>query len=150
MQAVPFKWHRRAAMIAVLALAFGAALAFALLSSGTGPAQAAVHHAKHHARQHSEPTGGPDTDNVQSGDQTSPDPSGAASTTGDHPGSTDPGNVQSGDQTTPDTTGAAPGESTGSGESSVETEQGQPGEPANGHQDSGTGAGNECAGNCVQ
>jgi hypothetical protein len=127
MQAVLFKWHRRAAMIAVLALAFGAALAFALLSSGTGPAQAKVHHAKHqvhHARHHS--------------------------ATSDQPGSTDPDTVQSGDQTTPDTSGAAPGESTGSGESSVETEQGQPGEPANGHQDTGSGAGSDCTGNCVQ
>jgi hypothetical protein len=140
MQAVPFKWHRRAAMIAMLALAAAAALMLALMSNGAGPAQAAVHnagkHRVHHARHHSaarEQAGGTDPDNVQSGDQTTPD-----------------NNVQSGDQSAPDTSGSAPGENTGAGESSVESEQGQPGEPANGHQDGGSNTANECTGNCVQ
>lgn len=125
----------RVATIGALVLAVGAALAFALLSGGTRTAQAAVrhstkhatHHATHHARhaRHAarttaDPTGAPDGDNVQSGDQTTPDP----------------------------TSAAAPGET--SGESSVETEQGQPGEPANGHQDPAGSAGSQCDGNCVQ
>ena len=69
------------------------------------------------------------SDNVQSGDLS---------------GGSD--NVQSGNQTGADT----PGEAGGEGESNVESEQGQPGEPANGHQDTGANANNECTGTCVQ
>jgi hypothetical protein len=44
-----------------------------------------------------------------------------------------------------------PGEQPGENESSVETEQGQPGEPADGHQDpAGQDANHECTGNCVE
>ena len=83
----------RVATIAALILALGAVLAFALLSGGTRTAQAATqhatkhatHHATHHARHHARTSGG--------------DPAGST---------TDPDNVQSGDQTTPDTPGAAP------------------------------------------
>jgi hypothetical protein len=149
MQAVTFKRQPRVGIIALLVLVAGAALAFALLSSSAGPAQAKVHHAKHHARHHSraasDTPGATDPGNLQSGDQTTPDTGGLTSAPGDPSGSTDPGgNVQSGDQTTPDTSGSAPGETTGSGESSgdVPGDLQPPGAGA-------TGQG-ECAGNCVQ
>ncbi len=46
---------------------------------------------------------------------------------------------------------SGPGESAGEGETSAESEQGQPGEPANGHQDPpGQGVNHECTGNCVE
>jgi hypothetical protein len=71
--------------------------------------------------------------------------------TNDPTTTTDPDNVQSGDQTGPDTPGTTSSETTSSeSESSVDSEQGQPGEPANGHQDTGANAVNECTGNCVQ
>ena len=50
-------------------------------------------------------------DNVQSGDQTTPDVAGAVSETDSATGSVDGDNVQSGDQTGPDTTGTADAES---------------------------------------
>jgi hypothetical protein len=59
----------------------------------------------------------------------------------DTTGANDPGTAQSGDQSTPDAS---------SGESTVESEQGQPGEPANGHQDAPGTAGSDCQGDCVQ
>jgi hypothetical protein len=44
-----------------------------------------------------------------------------------------------------------PDEQSGENESSVESEQGQPGEPANGHQDApGQDVNHECTGNCVE
>lgn len=71
----------------------------------------------------------------------------------------DTDNVQQGDQTTPDTTGA-PQESSSSGssdeggagqEQTGDTEQGQPGEPAAGHEDpSGQDVNHECTGNCQE
>ncbi|HEY6398174.1 MAG TPA: hypothetical protein VIX82_12040, partial [Solirubrobacteraceae bacterium] len=70
--------------------------------------------------------------------------------TRDPAGSTDGDNVQSGDTTSPDTSGAAPGESTGSGESSVDTEAGQPGEPSPGFADAPGAPGQDCTGTCVQ
>src|SRR3981081_2981813 len=72
---------------------------------------AVVHHSTHHAVRHAtnEPVTGPDTDNVQSGDQTPRDRAGTASS-------------------------ETPGTET---ESSVESEQGQPGEPTVGHADTG-------------
>jgi hypothetical protein len=45
---------------------------------------------------------------------------------------------------------AAGGEQPGEQESSVETEAGQPGEPANGHQDASGTAQHECTGDCVE
>lgn len=127
MQSGLFKYGARPAMLVALALALGM-LAFALLSAGTKIAQAAphhaIHHAVHHARHHA---------------------------TNDPTTTADPDNVQSGDQTSPDTPGTAGSETPSSeSESSVDTEQGQPGEPANGHQDTGANAVNECTGNCVQ
>jgi hypothetical protein len=119
----------RAATIVAVVLALGALAAFALLSASAHTAQAAVghagkhavHHARHHAaRKSTEQTTATDGDNVQSGDQTAPG----------------------------ETSGESSGET--SGESSVESEQGQPGEPANGHQDTGPNANNDCTGNCVQ
>ena len=50
-------------------------------------------------------------DNVQSGDQTTPDVPGATGETDSTNGSTDGDNVQSGDQTTPDVPGATDSES---------------------------------------
>lgn len=54
-----------------------------------------------------------------------------------------------------ETTGESSTETGGSTESSTETstdaaEQGAPGEPAGGHQDTGTNAGHDCTGNCVE
>ena len=44
-----------------------------------------------------------------------------------------------------------PGEQPGENESSVESEQGQPGEPVNGHEDAaGQNVNHECTGNCVE
>jgi hypothetical protein len=110
MQAILMRRPGRLAMIAVLAL--GAVLAFALLSGGTRTAQAATrhatkhathrvaHHAGHHARSVSDPAGTTDPDNVQSGDQTTPDSTSAATpgetsgesseTSGEAPGDTQP------------------------------------------------------------
>jgi hypothetical protein len=83
MQAASMKRPGRVAMIAALVLTLGAVLAFALLSGGTRTAQAAAkhatkhatHHARHHAAKKSstDPTTTTDGDNVQSGDQSTPD-----------------------------------------------------------------------------
>jgi type II secretory pathway pseudopilin PulG len=121
----------RIAMIAALVLALVGVTAVLLMSGGTRTAQAAVqhvnrqvtHHATHHAQRH------------------------AAATSTEQAGGTDGDTVQSGDQTGADST---PGETTGTSESSVESEQGQPGEPAGGHQDTGANTQNDCTGNCVQ
>jgi hypothetical protein len=131
MQAILMKRPGRVAMIAALVLALGAVLAFALLSGGARPAQAAArhatkhatHHVAHHARHH-------------------------ARSVRDPAGTTDPDNVQSGDQTTPDTPSAAtPGET--SGESS-ETSGEAPGDtqPTGGATDNNFQG--ECTGDCVQ
>jgi hypothetical protein len=111
-------------ILAVLATA-GAVLALVLaMTLGGASASAAVHrHAVHHARHHvakntSDPAGPANQDNVQSGDQTSPD----------NPAS----------------------QTAGEGESSVESEHGQPGEPPNGHQDTGGNIDHQCDGNCVE
>jgi hypothetical protein len=113
----------RLAAIAALVLAVAVALTFALMSSGTPAAHAAVKHAaakhattNHVARAQADPAGPSDGDTVQSGDQSTPDPTSSET----------------------------------SGESAPESEAGQPGEPANGHQDTGTNAQNDCTGNCVQ
>jgi hypothetical protein len=60
--------------------------------------------------------------------------------------------AQATNQNTGDTTGDNSNETAGetSGESSAESEAGQPGEPANGHQDTGADAQHECTGNCVE
>jgi hypothetical protein len=127
MQSGLFKYGARPAMLVALALALGM-LAFALLSAGTRVAQAAPHHATHHATHHAR----------------------HHASTNDPTTTTDPDNVQSGDQTTPDAPGTTSSETSSESESSVDSEQGQPGEPANGHQDTGANAVNECTGNCVQ
>ncbi len=104
-------------MVAGLAaLSLGGA---AIAGAATGTAHPAVKHAKHATR---EATQTRDTDQVQSGDQTTPDTSGASATSSvsetsgetgaasDGPGghADAPGNVntQNGDQSTPDTSGA--------------------------------------------
>ena len=111
-------------ILAVFAAACaGLALVLAITLSGAS-ARAAVHrHAVHPARHH------------------------LANKTTDPADPTDQGNVQSGNQTSPDNT---PGQTTGEGESNVESEQGQPGEPANGHQDTGANVDHQCDGNCVE
>lgn len=134
MQAVSMKRPGRVATIAALVLALTALLAFVLLSGGPRTAQAAVRHATKHATHHVTHHAGHARHH-------------SAATTADPTGPSDGDNVQSGDQTSPDN---PPGETTGEGESNVESEQGQPGEPANGHQDTGPNVNNECTGNCVQ
>jgi hypothetical protein len=126
--------HRQAVILAVLAAGIAAFLLL-MMAGGSLPstAQAAASHAKHakhatrHHARHASATTDPatDPDNVQSGDQTTPDPSGAAST--------DPA-----------------GETGGTSESTVDPEAGQPGEPANGWQDAPGAPGVDCTGNCVQ
>jgi DMSO/TMAO reductase YedYZ molybdopterin-dependent catalytic subunit len=109
--------RRMFVLMALLAISVG--LMFALLAGGDklpAIANAAVHHAAratHHAAKAS---------------------------------ASDPDNVQSGDQTTPDSPQPLASES----ESSAEAEQGQPGEPAAGHQDAAGSVGSDCTGNCVQ
>jgi hypothetical protein len=71
----------------------------------------------------------------------------------DQPTPSDPDNVQSGDQTTPDQPAASSeSESNSESESSSDnSEQGQPGEPAVGHQDPpGQNVDHQCDGNCQE
>ena len=65
---------------------------------------------------------------------------------------TDTDNVQQGDQTSPDTpSSGASEESTTQEEQSADTEQGQPGEPSGGgHQDPPGDVNHECSGNCQE
>jgi hypothetical protein len=96
--------------------------------------------------------GGPDTSGAN-------DPAGNSQAGGpDTSGANDPaGNSQAGG---PDTSGAndpagnsqagGPDTSSTSGEPSVDSEQGLPGEPAVGHADPAGSAGSNCTGNCVQ
>ena len=96
------KMKKTIAGIAALgSLALGAAV-FAQAQSGSAP-QVQSAPAK------AEPTGGPDTDNIQSGDQTTPDQGQSASAQSESTGGPDTDTVQSGDQTTPDQPGAASG-----------------------------------------
>jgi hypothetical protein len=65
----------------------------------------------------------------------------------------DTDNVQQGDQSAPDTTAEQAGEKASGAESELRTEpeQGQPGEPAVGHEDpAGQDVDHECAGDCVE
>jgi hypothetical protein len=162
---------KRRRRIAVL-LALAAAMALALLSlvalGGGGPT--AAHAALKHATKQAVTARDPDT--LQVGDQTTPDPGGSAAEAAaakdpagnsqadgpDTSSANDPaGNSQAGG---PDPSSAqdpagnsqAGGPDTGStsGESAVDSEQGQPGEPAVGHADPAGSAGSDCTGNCVQ
>jgi hypothetical protein len=106
-----------AAVAALGALALGGAV-FAQAQSGQStaapPAQSAT-----------ESVTSPDTDNIQSGDQTTPDQPGAASASASE-STTAPDNdsVQSGDQTTPDQPGTASVSASSASEpQSSETEQ---------------------------
>jgi hypothetical protein len=143
----------RGRIIALLALAAATALTLLALVTLTGGGSTVAHAAVEHASNHATTARDPDT--LQVGDQTSPDPAGSAARTA---AANDPaGNSQAGG---PDTSSAndpagnsqAGGPDTGSesGESSVETEQGQPGEPTAGHADPAGSAGSNCTGNCVQ
>jgi hypothetical protein len=65
----------------------------------------------------------------------------------------DTDNVQQGDQSAPDTKAEQAGEKEGGAESELgtEPEQGQPGEPAVGHEDpAGQDVNHECTGDCVE
>ena len=127
MQEWLLKRPTRTVVLVALAIAAATLLLCALTAGSTGAAaqarpRHATHHATHHARHHARVA----------------DPAG---------GTADPDNVQSGDQSTPDT----PSETSGENESNVESEQGQAGEPANGHQDApGANVNHECTGNCVE
>jgi hypothetical protein len=126
-------FKRRGRSVAVLALA--AAIALTLMALG-GRGPTAAHAAVKHAAKQSVTARDPDT--LQVGNQTSPDPAGSAAKTAS---ANDPaGNSQAGGADTSST----------SGESSVDSEQGQPGEPAVGHADPAGSAGSDCTGNCVQ
>jgi hypothetical protein len=129
--------HRWAVILTLLAAGI-LALSLLMVAGGGGPtaAQAASHskrHAHHHAiRHHARHASGVASDPVTAAD---------------------PDNVQSGDQTTPDAPGisATSSETSGESESAVESEQGQPGEPVNGHEDApGENIAHECTGNCVE
>lgn len=98
----------------------------------------------------------PDTDNVQQGDQTTPDVSSTASVR-THPkarhvfatvrrAKTHSKNSASKSATTANTAD----ETNGEGEQTAESEQGQPGEPAVGHQDPAGNVNHECTGDCVE
>lgn len=106
-------------MVAGLAaLSLGGA---AIAGAATGTAHPAVKHAKHATR---EATQTRDTDQVQNGDQTTPDTSGAND------------QVQRGDQTAPDTSGAKSAETPGT-EAASETsgETGAANDGPGGHAD---------------
>ena len=79
-----------------------------------------------------EPTS-PDTDNLQVGDQTSPD-SGAAAMSR----KAEKASANASEQTPSDS------------EQSADSEQGQPGEPNSGHQDPPGNVDHSCTGNCVE
>jgi hypothetical protein len=145
------KRHRRIAVLLALAAAIALTGLTLMALGGRGPT--AAHAAVRHATKQAVTARDPDT--LQFGDQTSPDPAGNAARTA---ATTDPaGNSQAGG---PDPSSAndpagnsqAGGPDTGatSGESSVDSEQGQPGEPAVGHADPAGAAGSDCTGNCVQ
>lgn len=88
----------RASVIAALGLAIALGVLFVLVA-GSGPAHAATGHitkqaahhaarAHHHTRAAAERTGTNDADNIQAGDQTTPD-TGSAKTAGEGESSTD-------------------------------------------------------------
>jgi hypothetical protein len=94
----------------------GAAIASAASSSTPAHAKAPVKH---------EATSGRDTDNVQSGDQTTPDTKASSTTRNATEVTTGPdtGNTQSGDQTTPDPAGpSSETSSESSGESAANSD----------------------------
>jgi hypothetical protein len=70
-------------------------------------------------------------------------PSKGATSAGDP---ADPDNVQSGDQRTPD----QPGEQSSESENATDSETGQQGEPAQGHEDPPGDVNHECTGNCQE
>lgn len=124
------KGHARLALLVALVIAAATMLLLTLSAAPGARAQAKTHHVTHHARHAAKR-------HALRGARAS-DPVG---------GTADPDNVQSGDQSTPDKSSEASGEN----ESSIESEQGQPREPANGHQDTpGADANHECTGNCVE
>jgi len=131
------KRHRRLAAF----LTLSAAIALTLLTLGAfGGRAPAAHAAVKHTVRHVAAARDPGT--LQVGDQTSPDPAGNSQAGGpDTSNPTDPaGNSQAGG---PDTGSTSDG-------SGVESELGQPGEPAVGHADPAGAAGSDCTGNCVQ
>jgi hypothetical protein len=158
--------RRIAVLLALAALALTLLTLMALGGRGPTAAHAAVKHAT------KESVTARDTDTLQVGDQTSPDPAGSAAKTAaanDPAGSSqaggpdtssvnDPaGNSQAGGPDTSSVNDPAgnsqaggPDTASTSGESSVDSEKGLPGEPAVGNSDPAGGAGGNCTGNCVQ
>jgi hypothetical protein len=142
-----------ARIVALLAVAAAMTLTLLALMAFGGPGPATAHAAVKHATAQSASVADPDT--AQVGDQTSPDPVASAAPTA---AANDP--VGNGQANGPDTSGAndpagnsqagGPDTGTSSGESSVESEQGLPGEPTNGNADPVGAAGSDCTGNCVQ
>lgn len=61
----------------------------------------------------------------------------------------DPDNIQQGDQSSADAPGSE-NESQSESESGVDPEQGQPGEPAQGHEDPPGDVNHQCAGDCQE
>lgn len=113
--------------IAVVVLVATSAIALA--------GQRAPAHAQNHARTHM-------------GQAAHPRP-GARRTAEQHAVDTD--NVQQGDQTTPDTANSRASEEANTPEApSSDTEQGQAGEPSSGHQDPPGDVNHECGGNCQE
>jgi hypothetical protein len=145
-----FKRHGRMAVLLALAAAIGLTL---LTLSATGSGPTAAHAAVKHATKEAVPARDPDT--LQVGDQTSPDPAGSSAKAA---AANDPaGNSQAGGQDTSsasdpagDSQAGGPDTGSGSRESSVDSEQGQPGEPAVGNADPSGAAGSNCSGNCIQ
>jgi cytoskeletal protein RodZ len=58
--------------------------------------------------------------------------------------------VHKASETTSETSSETTGSSESTTESSTDSEQGLPGEPAGGHQDTGPNANHDCTGNCVE
>lgn len=146
-----FKRRGRIAVLVALAAAFTLALMTLSALGGSGPtvAHAAVKHSTKEALTARDP------DTLQVGDQTSPDPAGGAveaAAANDPAGNSQAGGADKSSATDPAGSSQAGGPDTGStsGESSGDSEQGQPGEPVVGHADPAGAPGGECTGNCVQ
>jgi hypothetical protein len=126
-------------ILLALATAIGVALFAAMAVGARGPASAHAATPTHAAVQHAAIATTPkDGDTAQTGNQTGPDRAGTP--------------AESGSASDPAGTSQASGPDTGtsSGETSPESEQGQPGEPAGGHADPAGSTGGDCTGNCVQ
>jgi hypothetical protein len=150
-----FTTFKRRRAIAVL-VALLAALALTLVTLMVlGRGSAAAHPPVWHPMTAKAAVVARDTDTAQVGNQSSPDLSAGglkAAAMSDPAGSSQAGGADT--SSTPDPAGnsqaGGPDTGTAAGESSVDSEQGQPGEPAVGHADPAGSGGSDCTGNCVQ